>query len=97
MSCDLRTPFWLALRLVRWRPEGSIEQVLDQEVGLGAVPALTDEGAVFLPELQPTCWRDVEVAVTKELDQALTHAEQHLGELAVGEAKQPWAIILGDR
>jgi hypothetical protein len=95
MSCDLRTPFWLALRLVRWRPNGSIEQVLDQEVGLGAMPALTEEGAVFLPELRPSSWRDVEAAVIRELDEALTHAGQHLAAVAVGDAKQPWAIIHG--
>ena len=97
MSCDLRTPFWLALRLVRWRPNGSIEQVLDQEVGVGSMPALTEEGAVFLPEIQPASWKDVEAAVIKELDETLTHAEQHLSELAVGVTKQPWAIIIGDK
>ncbi len=94
LGCDLRAPLWLTLRLVRWR-EGAIEEVLEQEVGLGAVPALTGEGAVHVPELAPASWDALEAAVLAELAEALAHAEAHLGRLDVDAAGQPWDVLHG--
>jgi hypothetical protein len=97
LGCDFRRPLWMTLRLVLWSSQGAIEEVSEQEVGVGAVPALTAQGGLFLPELQPAGWAAVEAAVIEELDESLSHAQQHLCELDLGHAEAPRAIVNGDR
>jgi O-methyltransferase involved in polyketide biosynthesis len=97
LGCDFRRPFWLTLRLTRWSSQGTIEEVLEQEVGLGSMPALTAEGGVFLPELQPARWEEVEAAILEELGEALDHAEQHLCAARLGDGDEPWSILHGGR